>query len=162
MTLPTIPTLAGFTDFVRNVVGVPTSALPVDSPWIEFSYDLALEIVNLQLCRASPEMYVQAVYNLGADDLFNFAQDVTPLTPFETPGNNDQLPYFAYFRSTWKMNDFVAGVVQSTSDEGTSVTLLVQDAAMQFKLADLQNLKTPWGRNYLAIAQRVGTLWGLS
>jgi hypothetical protein len=28
--------------------------------------------------------------------------------------------------------------------------------------ADLQTLKTPWGRIYLGIAQDVGTLWGVT
>ena len=31
-----------------------------------------------------------------------------------------------------------------------------------FTLANLQNLKTPYGRQYLAWAQAYGPLWGLS
>jgi hypothetical protein len=42
------------------------------------------------------------------------------------------------------------------------VGLLNPEAMKTFTLANLQNLKTPWGREYLAIAQRAGTTWGLT
>jgi hypothetical protein len=107
-------------------------------------------------------MYALAVYNLGGDTLINYAQDVQPPVPYETPGNNDELPFFAYQRQKYKVSDFTPGVVQAASDEGTSTSLVVQKAAENFTLANLQNLKTPWGRAYLAIAQSVGSLWGLN
>jgi hypothetical protein len=36
------------------------------------------------------------------------------------------------------------------------------DFVKTLTLANLQQLKTPWGRQYLAYAQSAGPLWGLS
>jgi hypothetical protein len=75
-------------------------------------------------------------------------------------------PGFEFFKSLRKelnINGFVSGVVQSSSDEGTSVSLVVQEAAQHFTLANLQNMKTTWGRTYLGIAQSYGpATWGIS
>jgi hypothetical protein len=128
------PTLAGFTDFVRNVMGISVGDLPDDSPWLEFSYDIAIDIVNDALNTINGAVYTQAVYNLAGDNLINFAQDGTGQT------------YFADLRKQWNILGFVPGVVESTSDEGTSASYVVQEAAKTFTLADIQNLKTPYGR----------------
>ncbi len=41
--------------------------------------------------------------------------------------------------------------------------MVVQEAAKNFTLANLQNLKTPWGRTYLGFAQAYGpSIIGLS
>jgi len=52
--------------------------------------------------------------------------------------------------------------VGASEDEATSQTLLTPEAMKGLTLADLQNLKTPWGRQYLAFAQSYGTLWGIT
>lgn len=159
--LPTRPTLAGFIDFVRNNMGVPTSALPDDATgnyWLQFAYEIALEIVNQQINIASCKMYVQAVYNLGGDNLINFTPDVP-----NCQENAEGLCYFAALRKLYNTYGFVSGVITSASDEGTSESMVVMDAAAKFTLANLQQLKTPWGRAYLAIAQSAGpSVWGLS
>lgn len=160
--IPAAISLAGYTAFIRDAAGISAAVLPDNSPWIDFTYRISVDTVNLQLLQASPDFYLLAVYNLGVDGLFNYAPDVTPTVPYDVPGNVAKLPFFAYYREKWKIYDFTAGVVQATSDEGTSVTLLVQKAADNFKLADLQNLKTIFGRRYLEIAQRISTLWGLT
>jgi hypothetical protein len=53
-------------------------------------------------------------------------------------------------------------VVSSSADVSTSESLLVPDAAKGFQFADLQYLKTPYGRAYLGYAQRYGQLWGIT
>lgn len=149
------PTLAGFETFVRSVMQVPTSALPDGAPVIQYSYDFALDWVNEALAAVpskstSWSIYARAVYNLAADTLINWAPDQTGRT------------YFADLRKSFECNSFTAGVIQSSSDEGTSESLMVPDAFKNLTIANLANLKTPYGRAYLGIAQSYGTLWGLS
>ncbi len=146
----TIPTLAGFLSFVRSVMGVPQSALPDNAPVLQESLTFSLEIVNQTLNQVSPRMYTAAVYNLAGDNLINYA-----------PDQSGQI-YFKDIRTSFNIGGFVSGVIQSSSDNGSGDSLVVQKAAENFTLSDLQNLKTPYGRQYLAIAQRYGTLWGLT
>ena len=143
------PTIEGFKTFIYDYVGIPAAALPDVSPAIQAAYDMSIETVNLLLTIA-PLSYTSAVYNLGTDLLINYAQDVPPST------------YFADARLAFKINSFVPGVVNSASDNGTSTGLMVPDFFKDLTLSDLQHMKTPWGRAYLAIAQKTGTLWGVS
>ena len=69
------PSLAGFTTFVQSSMGIPVAALPSTSPDIAFNYNLALEIVNMNMAAASSTVYTLAVYNLAGDYLINFASD---------------------------------------------------------------------------------------
>ena len=143
------PTIEGFKTFIYDYVGIPVAALPDVSPAIQAAYDLSIETVNLLLTVAQLS-YTSAVYNLGTDLLINYAQDIPPST------------FFADTRATYKINSFAPGVVTSASDNGTSTSLMVPDFFKELTLSDLQHLKTPWGRTYLAIAQKTGTLWGVS
>ena len=143
-------------------MGIPPGALPDNSVWLTYAYDVAYATVNTQLSTVPGPFYVLAVYNLGGDNLVNWAQDdVQPPYPFPT-NNPAGLFYFAYLRDQFKINAFVPGVINSSSDEGTSQSMDTLDAYKNFTLSNLQNLKTPWGRTYLGFAQRVGTLWGLT
>jgi hypothetical protein len=165
------PTEAGFLSFIRTVMGISTSVLPDNSPVIPMAYQVALAIVisPMGLCCYCPNptipanasglslMYTLAVYNLGGDNLLNYAQDLP-----DAPIYMDERPYFAYWRWKWNLYDFISGVVQSSSDVSTSQSLVVQKAAEEFTLMDLQNLKTPWGRRYLAIVQNFGAIWGIT
>jgi hypothetical protein len=146
------PTREGFLKFLRCLVGIPTTALPDCSEAVTAAFCNALEIVNLQISQASPLLYREAVYNLATDYLITWAPDYQ--------GSK----FFAELRGKdgYNITAFTAGVIQATADEGTSESMLVPDFFKQLTLADLQNLKTPYGRAYLAIAQRAGTLWGLS
>lgn len=169
------PTLAGFLLFLRNVVGIPTTVLPDNSIYIGWAFAVASAIVNPQLQGipiptadstgaqltggVSYSIYSQAVFFLGADNIFNYAQDL-PNAPKIDGGD---LPYFQFYRKTWNINGFVSGVIQSSSDQGTSQSLVVQEAAKAFTLANLQNLKTPYGRTYLGLAQSYGpSTWGIT
>jgi hypothetical protein len=144
------PTLAGFILFIRNVMGISVTVLPDDSPSIQDSFDFSLEWVLCDLKIIAPRIYSQAVYNLAGDALLNYAQDV--------PGQT----FFADTRAAYSINSFQAGVIQSSGDENTNESMVVQEAAKYFTLADLQQLKTPYGRYYLQIAQQYGTVWGIS
>jgi hypothetical protein len=156
--MSTEPTLAGFQDFISNVMGINPLYLPSNSTSIGWAYSIALMIVNPALAVvATPSnspvqtsLYVQAVYNLAGDNLINYAQD--------QPGRT----YFADLRKAYGINAFAAGVVTSASDSGTSDSLAVPEALQALTLSQLQNLKTPWGRQYLAYAQTYGTMWGVA
>ena len=150
MALETTPTQAGFLAFLRGTVGLTTTVLPDNSPYIPQAYELSLLTVNLAMQGAVPQIYVLCVYNLGADIIFNIAPDQSGQT------------FFVDSRAKYNINGFVSGVIQSSSDEGTSESMVVPDSFSNFTLGDLQNLKTPWGRFYIAQAQKYGSLWGLS
>lgn len=165
--METSPTQAGYILFIRNVMGITTAQLPDSSPSIGWTYEIAKAWVNKSLCKwgapTSPyaSMYAIAVYNFAGDRLINYAQD-----PADAPyveGTDPPMKFFAYSRKTWNIYGFVSGIVQSTSDESTSVSMVVPKQFENFTLADLQSLKTPWGREYLAIAQQYGpSVWGLT
>jgi hypothetical protein len=133
------------------------------------AYNVAMAIVNRALQAVSftnpmtgqpSSVYALAVYNLAGDNLINYAQDI-PNAP-NVQGSVPPAPYFINLRQRWNVYGFVSGVIQSASDEGTSTSFVVQEAAENFTLSNLQNLKTPYGRAYLAFAQSYGTLWGMN
>lgn len=161
-----MPTLAGFIAFVRAAMGISISILPDDSVWLVYAFNVAMALVNqsLAVVGVNPAngttIYTLAVYNLAASNLLNYAQDL-PGAPI-VPGSDPAAPFFAYTRAKWNMTSFVSGVVSSTSDEGTSMSLVVPKQLEELTIANLQQLKDPWGRQYLAFAQDYGTLWGLS
>lgn len=172
---PAGPTIAGYTSFIYNVMGIPVAALPTTSPSIVFSFNVAMSVVNDTFAcigsnaGGSPgvNIYEQMVYLLAGSQLLAFAVDVTsnpPIFPGSvSPTNPNGLPYFQGARAKWNINDFIPGVIQSSSDEGTSQSFVVQKAAENFTLQNLQQLKDPWGRQYLAFAQSYGpSVWGLT
>lgn len=153
------PTFAGFVSFVREQMGISPSALPDGSQYFFWAWHQSVALVNHKI-RIVPVMYLRAVYCLGGDILVNIAQD-PPGAP-DVQGSKPPMPFFAYTRKTLNLNSFVTGVITSTSDQGSSESMEVPTQVQTFTLADLQNLKTPWGREYIGIAQSVGTDWGLS
>ena len=151
------PTLPGFLSFITTVMAIAPAALPVGSPFPAMAFNVAMSLVNTALQAVpvydptQPTLYAYAVYNLAGDRLVNFAQDVAPST------------FFADLRTKLGLTGFVSGIVTATSDENTSESMTVPDAFKNLTLGDLQMIRTPWGRNYLALAQDYGTsVWGLS
>jgi hypothetical protein len=142
--------LNNFILWIRQIMAVETDVLPDDSPYIITAYLISNEIVNLYLAGVSPILYYQAIYNLGGDILVNITQDVPPST------------YWANLRSSLGTNSFIPGMINATNDEDTSAAILTPLGLQNITLGDLQNMKTPWGRMYLSIAQSVGSMWGLS
>lgn len=154
------PTEAGFLAFVRSTMGINATILPDDSDVIEMAFCIALELVYEVIQCASPLLYNLAVYNLAGSTLISYAQDLPDAAII--PGSDPPLPFFAYYRALWNVNGFVSGVVQASADESTSQSLVVMEAAKNFTLANLTQLKDPYGRAYLVIAQDAGDIWGLT
>ena len=166
MAPPPSPTLAGFLSFIRTVMGITSKNLPDNSPVIPMAFAVALAIVNpalqavcipdvdaagVSLNSGGLTIYTLAVYNLAGDNLINYAPDQAGST------------YFCDAREKFNTMGFSPGVISASSDEGTSQSLVVQEAAKNFTLANLQQLKTPYGRQYLALAQSYGpNVWGIS
>lgn len=141
-----MPELAGFILFIRNQMKISSEVLPDTDPGITMTYSLAINWVNPQLAYIGSELYALAVYNLAASFLINFGPEEV----------------FGELRKTLGTNNFTAGVISASSDESTSQTRVVSDALKNLSLAELQQLKDPYGRWYLAIAQQYGDLWGLT
>lgn len=159
---PGSPTLAGFLDFVRNVMGVTVEQLPSDSVYLTLAYCTSKEIVNVVIKQASKLLYNQAVYNLAASNLLYFAQDPIPTVPYP-PDSDSEVGYFSYMRERFNILGFVSGVINAAADESTSESMVVPDAFKEFTVANLQQLKDPYGRYYLGIAQSYGpSAWGLT
>ncbi|MES2048859.1 MAG: hypothetical protein V4447_10690 [Pseudomonadota bacterium] len=144
------PTLSGYIAWIRAVMGINITYLPDASPSIQWTYSVAVEIASLQMACISTEIYMLMVYNLAGDYLLNYAQD--------QPGQT----YFSDLRKAWNLTGFVPGVITSSADVSTSESLLNPDFMKNFSMSELQNLKTPYGRQYLAFAQMLGEAWGIS
>lgn len=145
-------------------MGVPVEWLPDDSPSIGYAYDTAFATVNPVFACTPGPFYLQAVYNLGGHLLATWAPDVTtrPPYPYKTV-DGVEYGYFQFLRLQNNILGFTTGVVQASSDEGTSVSMLVPKNLEKLTLSQLQLLSTPWGRQYLGIAQDWGpTNWGIS
>jgi hypothetical protein len=144
------PNLADFTTFLQDVCGFNPTVLPTTNPVIGMAYQVAITIANQSLA-AVPLIYTLAVYNLGADNVVRFAQD----QPMQT--------FFGDLRKQYAISSFTPGVVSSAGDEGTNSSLLNPKFMQNLTLSDLQNLKTPWGLQYLSFAQMYGpSIWGVS
>jgi hypothetical protein len=162
--IDTIPTEDGFNTWVFSFMGVPEGVLPgydnsvdpiVYNTYINYAFEISNETVNLYLNCASPILYTQAVYNLGGDVLVNMAQDDPNLPP---PLNT----YWTDLRQSLGLNNLFPGIINAANDIDTSAASLIPLGLQNLTLADLQNLKTPWGRQYLMIAQSAGSMWGLT
>jgi hypothetical protein len=170
--VPTTPNLAGFQWFLVNVAAIDTINLPPTAPVVAFAFNVALGIVNPLLCgvcipnqQNSPYTRSQfdiAVYNLATDLVINWAVDPTGSNVFSTRPDGTEMTFFEYLRFKWGIGNAHFGVVGSVSDVSTTTSIEVIEAAKTFTLGNLQNLKTPYGRTYLAIAQSYGALWGLT
>lgn len=156
-------------------MGINNTVLPDNAPVIPMALAVAMSIVNPALksvclptidaagvgISSGPSIYTLAVYNLAGDNLINFALDVDDAPPVQ--GSDPPMAYFAFARKQFNTNGFVSGVIQAAGDEGTNQSMVVQEAAKNFTLANLQQLKTPWGRQYLAFAQSYGpSTWGIT
>lgn len=144
------PTLAGYTTFLRDIVGLDIIVLPDGSPVIEFSYNLALNFTQplLSVIPQIPEvyMYTTAVYNFATHMLMVWAKD-----------QPDQ-DFFKRIQRQYNLRSLVAGAVESAHDETTSSNLKVPKFFDGLTFSQLDLMKTPWGRMYLEIAQSVGSL----
>jgi hypothetical protein len=155
------PNLTDFLTFLRGVVGIEAAYLPDASLSIVYAFQTAMATVSPDLAAIpsyplipqSPlpwTTYAIAVYNLAADRIISFAPDQTGRT------------YFVDMRRDLGINTFRAGVVASSGGTGNSQSTLNPEFMKGLTMGDLQNMKTPYGREYLNIAQQIGPLWGVT
>jgi hypothetical protein len=224
-----MPTLTGFIAWIRAVMGIPAQYLPDSAPVITTAYNVAVSIANLQMASIDMSIYALMVYNLGGDNLVNYAPDISasitditwtsgtatattaaphgfvtgdvvliagnaPLaynsqpgpaqTTLGTPivvtgasaftyvvsanpgafaqGGTASETFFVGLRTKFNTGGFMAGVISASNDESTGQSILNPEFMKTLTLGNLQNLKTPWGRQYLAFAQDFGEMWGIS
>lgn len=147
---PSSDQLASFAAYIAGPMGISSTYLSPTDPNITLALSTSLDFVNQLINAVAPDLYTLAVNGLAGDFLLQWAQDL--------PGQT----FFANARQNYGINSFVAGVVHSTADEQTEATLSNPEFMDGLTLMDLQNLKTPYGRQYLMIAQQFGALWGLT
>lgn len=117
-------------------------------PIVNTSFQVALSIVNDALSVAGTGTYVLAVYNLALDRLVNYAPDQAGQS------------YFQRLRAAFHLVSTSVGAVSSASDQGTSASIVNPDWMRNMTMRDIQTLKTPWGREYMGLAQAYGpTVW---
>jgi hypothetical protein len=153
---PTAEQLASFLWFIRNIMGITTDQLPDASGFIPYALTTALQYVSDQINNYSPLLYTQALNNFAGDWLINYAPDNASAT---VPANKT---FFTTTRTGYKINNFSVGIVQSAADESTSDALTVPDFVKGLTMQNLQQIKTPYGRQYMAITQELGPVWGMS
>lgn len=149
---PNVPNLPDYTLFVSGVMGINTTYLPADSPFLGYAFNRAMDLVINVLGGLE---YTLAVYNCAG----HIQLMITP----DQVVSGTSYTFFQEQRKAFDLLQPVVGLVASSSDEGTSVTNAVPDALRQLMIGDLGFMRTIWGREYLAYAQNYGpTVWGLS
>lgn len=166
---PSQPTLDGFTTYFYAATAIPQTVIPTTSLFLGYAYNVALSTVNLKLNAAGGPIYMLAVYDLATDNLINWAPPSNPPVYFMLPSGaqvldaqGNPIEYMTYLRQQYGINQFTPGVISSSGDESTNASYEMLEQYKGYTLANLQNLKTPWGRAYLSKAADVGNLWGLS
>jgi hypothetical protein len=142
--LPSRPNIVDFLAYLGTSVQIPTAALPPTSNFP--GYALAQAITLIPSTVGISELYTLAVYSCATHILYTIAPD--------QPGQN----YFAGARSNKGFNLIApsGGMVASSSDESTSVSLATPDWARRLTIGQLDMAKTPWGRYALQWMQSAG------
>lgn len=146
----TQPNATDLYTFLTTVAGVPTAALPSNSAYIPWALSYAEEKTLMVLYAVGQDYYCFAVYCLATSFLINWCPDQTNQT------------YFADLRKMWDLTGFVGGTVQASADQSTSESLLAPDFLKGLTLGQLQNLRDPYGRQWLAMQQDLSNIWGIS
>lgn len=146
----TTPNTNDLYTFLTTVAGVPTSALPSNSVYLPWALSYAEEKTLMVLYAVGQDYYCFAVYCLATSFLINWCPD--------QPGQT----YFADLRKTWDLTGFIGGTVQSSADQATSESLLAPDFLKGLTLGQLQALRDPFGRQWLAMQADNGPIWGIS
>ncbi len=139
---PSTPNLADFTTYCQNQ-GVVASYTASDSEYFQWAFNWAL--AGAMTCPQMPSIiYVLAVYNFGVDRFIRIAQD------------DGQGTFYQDQRTSFSILTLRPGVVMASGDESTSNTLVVPDWYRTIPLSVQQQMKTPWGAEYVAYAQEYG------
>jgi hypothetical protein len=170
---PLRPNLPDFLTFLVESVQIPTAALPTNDPFTGYAFDIALAT-----CISGPVwcgipgssttgpsalgiLYTLAVYNLGVATLFQITPDQSGQTYFADARNSAVSANFP--NGGFGLNQVSTGLVQASSDEGTSATLVAPTWAAGLTVGQLQLMKTYWGQQYLSFSQSYGpTIVGLT
>lgn len=146
----TKPNTTDLYTFLTTVAGIPTTALPSTSPYIAWALSYSEEQTLLVLRAIGQDYYCFAVYLLATSFLINWCPDQSGQT------------FFVCLRKSWNISGFVGGIVSSTADQGTSESMDMPDFIKGLTLAQLQTLKDPFGRQWMAMSQDLGPIWGIS
>lgn len=146
----TKPNTTDLYTFLTTVAGIPTAALPSTSAYIAWALSYSEEQTLLVLRAIGQDYYCFAVYLLATSFLINWCPD--------QPGQT----FFVELRKSWNISGFVGGIVSSTADQGTSESMDMPDFIKGLTLMNLQQLRDPFGRQYLSMTQEVGNVWGIS
>lgn len=151
--LQTATPVAIGTAYAINALATGTAAAPAgntaSSPWPTYAYNQAIARV-LSIPGVASIEYTLAVYNCAGHILLRITPDMAGQT------------YFATARTNFQLLSLVPGVITSSSDQGTSESFRVPEQFANLTVGDLDMLKTPWGREYLAYAQDFGAISGLT
>lgn len=146
---PNSPNLADFTSFVTDSMAIPVSALPTNSVWIGYAFNQAMDLV-FGPPWISGLSYTLAVYNCAGHLLL-----------FITPDQTGQT-YFADARAQFDLLSFRPGAIDASGDQGTNSAFATPEQLRSLTVGDLDFLKTPWGRAYLAYAMDFGPIGGIT
>lgn len=149
---PNTPNLADFRTFLATTVQIPAVALPAGSPWPGYAFDQAMAWI---LTPPNPPgiLYALAAYN-GATHI------LIEITPDQTGSK-----YFANAcgAAGYGLITPPIGMIATAGDESTSQSVEVPEFAKGLQFQDLQMMKTPYGRRFLAWQQSYGpTVWGVT
>jgi len=155
---PNTPNLVDFESYITNTVAIPASAWPsstiADSPYPGYALNQAIALVP-PYCGAVPGItYVLAVYNCATALLFLITPNTPPSTYFSDArqsGTSENFPAGGF-----NLNAPSTGLVVSSSDEGTSVSLTAPTWAAGLTVTQLGFFKTVWGQQYLGYLQEAG------
>jgi len=136
--------------FLMDVAGIPAAALPSSSPYLSWALSYSEQMTLKVLRVVGQDFYCFAVYLLATSFLINWCPD--------QPGQT----FFADLRKTWNITGFIGGTIQSSADESTSESLLAPEFLKGLTIGQLQMLKDPYARQWLAMQSEWGTSWGLS
>jgi hypothetical protein len=118
---------------------------------VNSTLNIGMSVVNDLIACIDATLYTRAVYNLGTHYLISLFQDYR--------GQR----YWKDLRKSFNLDTARLGVVASSSNDSSSTSYLNPEQFRHLTLRDLQLMKTPWGREYLGIAQDVGyTAYGIT
>lgn len=150
---PGTPNLTDFLTFLATSVQIPSAAIPAGSPWPGYALDQAIALALNPPNPPSVVGYSLACYNGGTHILLSITPDTPPQTYFTEQRGTDG--FSLILPST--------GLVQAAGDQGTSGSVSAPKWVEGLTIADLDMMKTPWGRAFLAWNQSYGpSVWGVS
>ena len=147
--------------WAANLVTVTTSAPHTIAP------QDVVAISGVSAAGSTPKGYNGTFTVASVPDDTHVTYPLAPNPGTGTPGAGaavtQQFFVIARGKMGYNVTAFQPGVIGSTSDQGTSASYATPDFMRGLSLYDLQLLKSPFGRAYLALAQRYGpAAWGLS